>query len=116
MRWIVPFVLLATPCFCEQAAKPPCNAQNRGRFWPEQANTDSATARAASRSGDLQICTLGTWKYQWASLSVHVGQLGKGKGKVSGPGSKHVKASAPQPSAAGAGHAETPLSEGEPKP
>ena len=58
---------------------PPCNAPNRGRLFPEQANTDAAFARQAGRCGELQMCSLGVWKYAWVPLTVHITQLGKAR-------------------------------------
>lgn len=31
-----------------------------------------------ARSGELRLCTRGTWRYRWESPTVHVGQLAKG--------------------------------------
>ena len=76
MRWIVALLLFAIPCFPEEKERSPCNAQNRGRLWPEQANTDPALARQALHCGELQMCSLGTWKYGWQPLTVHISQLG----------------------------------------
>jgi hypothetical protein len=82
---IVLLVLLITPCFPEVTGKTACNAHNRGRFWPEQANTDSAFASKAARCGELEICSRGNWKYGWQLLTVHVDKLGKSP-KASLPG------------------------------
>jgi hypothetical protein len=69
-------VLLAMTCFSEEVVKPPCNAQNRGQLWPLESNYDHQAARRAERSGTLEICSPGIWKYRWQSLTVHVSQLG----------------------------------------
>jgi hypothetical protein len=61
----------------EEAAKPACNAHNVGRFWPEEANSDSETAQRAGRCGELLLCTRGVWTYSWQPLTVHINQLGK---------------------------------------
>ena len=79
MRWSVLLVLLAFPCFPQDARKPSCNARNRGRLWPEQANTDRDFARRAARCGELEMCTRGVWRYGWQPLTVHVSQLGRGR-------------------------------------
>jgi len=70
-------VLLTTPCFPEANEKPRCNAHSLGRFWPDEANTDSAFARQAARCGELEICSRGNWKYSWQMLTIHVSKLGK---------------------------------------
>ena len=79
MRWFVALVLLAIPCCAGEAGKPPCNKQNRGRLWPDQANTDPAALKQAGQRGELQMCTLGAFRYRWQPLTVHVSQLGKGR-------------------------------------
>jgi len=84
---ILLFVLLITPCFPDVTLeKTACNAQNRGRFWPEEANTDSAFARQAARCGELEICSRGNWKYSWQLLTVHISKLGKSRMPTGAPG------------------------------
>lgn len=78
MRWSVLLLLLVLPCLAEDLTRPPCNARNRGQFWPEQANSDREAARQAARCGELQVCTVGLWRHHWEPLTVHVTQLGKG--------------------------------------
>jgi len=53
------------------AQKPPCNAANQGRFWPEEANINRDAARRLSQSGELETCALAVWKYKWKRLSVN---------------------------------------------
>jgi hypothetical protein len=65
--------------FAEQAERPSCNAQNLGRFWPDQANWDHAAAHRAEYCGQLLIRTRGTWTHRWQPLTVHVKQLGKSR-------------------------------------
>jgi hypothetical protein len=69
-------LLMAFACFAQDAAKPACNKRTSGQFWPAEANSDSKAARALSRCGALQICTLnGGWRYKWVAVSVHVSQF-----------------------------------------
>jgi len=87
------------PCFSEDARRPACEKQNRGRLWPEQANNDHALARLAGQCGELQMCSRGTWKYGWQPLTVHISQLGKAqKQEIPGCAALSVKVSALHPS------------------
>ncbi|MGE5644609.1 MAG: hypothetical protein ACM336_02335 [Acidobacteriota bacterium] len=65
-------------------------------MWPEQANSDAAFARRAARCGELRMCSLGTWKYGWQPLTVHIGRLGKSPAR-SIPGCPATAASAASP-------------------
>lgn len=86
-------VLCGTVCFGEDAWRPPCNARNRGRLWPEQANSDPNAARRAGRCGELLICTPSVWKYHWRPLTVHINKLGKGpKREIPGCGEANTVA------------------------
>lgn len=114
MRWIAPLVLLVIPCFAEDTARPSCNAQNRGRLWPEQANTDPAFARQAGRCGELRMCSLGVWKYDWAPLTVHITQLGKARNReILGCGQQAGKATGPPVDRSPIGQSARQPSEGE---
>ena len=103
MRWIVVLVAFGTVCFAEEARRPPCNARNHGRLWPEQANSDRDFAQRAGRCGELLMCTVGVWKYRWQPLTVHVSQLGKGfKRGIPGCGEPNAEAaSRPLPRSSG---------------
>ena len=72
-------VIAATALANEPQAskKPACNAQLRGHFWPEAANSDPQLARKLSQCGELEICSMATWKYKWRPVAVNVRQLGK---------------------------------------
>lgn len=53
--------------------KPPrsaCNKQTQGRYWPEPANDDRKLAGRLMRSGDLQMCMRGFFRYNWEPLTV----------------------------------------------
>jgi hypothetical protein len=63
---------------------PACSAKRRGTFWPDQANQDRNLLMKLARSGELRLCTRGTWRYRWESPTVHVGQLAK-SGEVKSP-------------------------------
>jgi len=57
---ILPALLLsATLCGAADSAMPPCNAKNRGQFWPAEANRSGAAAQQAARCGELRMCTIG---------------------------------------------------------
>ena len=58
-------------------SKPVCNAANQGSLWPDAANHSRAAVRQFYQSGSLEMCSADDWKYQWRSLSVPVGRLGK---------------------------------------
>jgi hypothetical protein len=76
VKWMALPVLCGTACVADEARRPPCNAPNRGRLWPEQANSDREFARRAERCGELLMCTPGVWKSRWEQLTVHVSRLG----------------------------------------
>ena len=61
--------------------RPVCSASNRGMMWPAQANADSRLAIKLSRTGDLQICIKGPWKYHWHTPAIHWQDLRKDKTK-----------------------------------
>ncbi len=71
MKRIAILLLSALPCFAAEG-KPPCNAGNRGMVWPP-----AGTALFAGRCEAIEMCSLGTWKYAWQPLTVHVSRLGK---------------------------------------
>jgi hypothetical protein len=69
VRWMfIPMLMLACG-WAQEPPKPRCNAQQRGRLWPEGA--------ARSTCGQIEICTLSVWKYRWEPITVHVSQLAK---------------------------------------
>jgi hypothetical protein len=74
-------ILLSGLCLAEQDGKPRCSAKLRGRFWPEQANSDAKLAVTVARSGQLEMCAVRVWKYRWETLTVHVSQLAKERGQ-----------------------------------
>jgi hypothetical protein len=65
-------------CFADEVPKPPCNAVNHGRLWPEAANSSPDVAGQLSRSGELEMCTVSIWKYRWKRLTVDIRELEKG--------------------------------------
>jgi hypothetical protein len=64
--------------------RPACSAETRGLMWPAQANADARLAVKLSRTGDLQICLKGPWKYHWHSPAIHWQDLRKDKTKRGG--------------------------------
>jgi hypothetical protein len=62
------------------ATRPACIAENHLQMWPPWANDSAAEANALAKSGRLEICTRGAWRYRWTSPTVHISQLAhKGK-------------------------------------
>jgi hypothetical protein len=53
-----------------EAPKPECNAKSHGMFWPDAANSDRAVMRRAADCGELEMCSLGLWRYRWTPLTV----------------------------------------------
>ena len=104
MKWIVPLVLFSMPCFSEKNGRAPCNVHNRGRLWPDQANTDPVVASKAGRCGQLLMCSLVGFKYDWQPLTVHVSQLGKAHGDaIPGCAQNAGKGNAPRDSEGASG-------------
>jgi hypothetical protein len=69
LRWLlIPTIGLAC-CFAEQVKKPACDKQHQGMAWPEQ--------DARSACTEIEVCTVGVWKYRWQPVTVHVSQLAK---------------------------------------
>jgi hypothetical protein len=71
MKIAAMFTLLAGFGFAEEPRRPACTAQNRGSFWPAEANTSHEALLRLYRSGQLRLCTRATWRYQWEPLSVN---------------------------------------------
>jgi hypothetical protein len=71
----VGLVACFSPAFAGEKPKPRCNAQMRGRFWPEDANGNPLLAQAYARSGQLEICTREIWRHRWEPVTVHIRQL-----------------------------------------
>ncbi len=88
MKYAVLVALLAAVCSAEQpqepvAAKPECNAANRGKLWPQVANSSPDAGLELFERGELEKCsivktTFGS-KYKWQRLSVNVHDLVKQK-------------------------------------
>jgi len=64
--------------------RPACSATTRGMRWPAQANEDGRFAIKLSKTGSLQICMKGPWKYHWTAPVVHWPDLRKDKTKRGG--------------------------------
>jgi hypothetical protein len=79
MKYLGLFAILAAGCFAQEARKPVCNARNRGQFWPAEANVSQDAARQLFQSGELEMCSLATWRYRWDRLSVNVHHLAPAK-------------------------------------
>jgi len=79
MKWVAFIALCGVMCFAEEARKPVCNAQNRGQFWPAEANFSKDAARLFYQRGELEMCSQAVWKYRWERMSVNVRDLGKGR-------------------------------------
>jgi hypothetical protein len=77
VKWLIPVILLSVPCLADEPRKPRCNAQNQGRLWPEEANSDYSFRQRAAQAGELEMCARGLWRYGWEALTVHVNRLRK---------------------------------------
>jgi hypothetical protein len=77
VKWIVAAALLSLPIIAEEPPKPPCNSQNVAKFWPDQANSNPEARRRAAQSGELEICSHGTWRYHWEPVTVNISQIRK---------------------------------------
>jgi hypothetical protein len=77
MKYVVLLALFGAMGVAEQGRKPVCNARNRGRFWPEEANFSQDVARQLYQRGELEMCSLVVWKYKWEHISVNVRDLAK---------------------------------------
>jgi hypothetical protein len=84
-RLVLVCLILAAVSAGSDALRPACNAEMRGRFWPEKANGDADYAKRSAQCGELWICTKATWRHRWERLSVHISQLG-GNARVTAPG------------------------------
>ena len=57
------------------SARPHCGAETAGQMWPPAANQDQALVMKLAREGNLRICTMGLWQYQWQSPTVTLRQM-----------------------------------------
>ena len=78
MRYAAAVFLLSAIAVAEEQ-KPACTAANHGRFWPEEANTSAEAAHQLSHRGELEMCSVVVWKYQWRKLTVNVRDLPRKK-------------------------------------
>lgn len=71
MKYAIALAVLCSCTFAETNDRPACTSQHLGRFWPVEANTDSALARRLTQTGELQICTRSGIRYKWEHISVN---------------------------------------------
>ena len=71
MKFVLSLVMFGTLA-AAVPEKPVCNSRTRGHFWPEEANNNKVAARKYLQSGELEMCTMGSWKYRWQFLSIKV--------------------------------------------
>jgi hypothetical protein len=83
LRWMLVPMLALGALMGGEPQKPVCNAQNRGRLWPEGA------ARGTCRS--VEICTVDVWKYRWEPVTISVSQLSRGTKRKSGCAADHAE-------------------------
>lgn len=50
--------------------RPSCNADQLGRFWPASANDSRQSVYELSKTGELELCTRGIFRYRWEALTV----------------------------------------------
>ena len=82
MKYMALITLFGAMSFAGQDGKPACNAKLQGQFWPEQANWDHVAARQFYQTGELEVCSMATWRYRWQQISINVRNLGKGRHNV----------------------------------
>jgi len=75
MMRIASILLLAMAAFGQE--KPVCGENNRGQFWPSEANSDRVVLKQALNCGELRICSKGLWKYRWETVGATYWQLAK---------------------------------------
>ena len=68
-------LLISSPLFGAGPTKPACTSENRGRFWPEKANSDHAALSAFTRSGELEMCVGGFFHGHWERLAITYKEL-----------------------------------------
>jgi hypothetical protein len=71
VKWLAIPLLMAFSCYAQNpppAEKPACNAENRGKIWPEKAARHSATA-------PIELCSMRFWRYRWQQLTVDISHL-----------------------------------------
>jgi hypothetical protein len=67
------FLLALTLLSSPVGGKPPrsaCTRETQGQYWPEKANTDRKLAAQLMRSGELQMCSRGFFRYNWEPLTI----------------------------------------------
>ena len=55
--------------------RPHCDSHNVGQMWPDAANHDPALLLRLARGGNLRICGMGLWKWEWQSPTVSLRQM-----------------------------------------
>ena len=71
VKWLAIPMMIVFSGYAESpppAPKPVCNAQNRGRLWPEKAGRHTAGA-------PIELCSMHFLKYRWQKLTVDVSEL-----------------------------------------
>src|SRR5947208_14909914 len=101
MRYAAAIFLISAFSAMAEDQKPACNAANHGRFWPEAANASKEAAHQLSHNGELEMCSVVVWKYQWRKLTVNVKDLPRKKS------SRAAKAESGKPSTVAARQAVT---------
>ena len=66
---------LGTLALLAVSARPHCGVENAGQIWPDAANRDSGLLLKLAREGNLRVCSMGLWKYQWQSPTVSLRQM-----------------------------------------
>ena len=64
-------MLVAAILLGESRERPPCNATNIGRVWPDK--------DARGPCVQLEVCTYGSLRYKWRTLTVNISQLPKNR-------------------------------------
>ena len=72
---LLPVVFLFLSSALALPAGSRCSAKQDGQFWPKDANSDPAEAKAALACGALQICQRVDWRHRWEQVGVPFWQL-----------------------------------------
>jgi hypothetical protein len=70
--WFVILIFVATASGAPdtKAVKPACNAQTKGKIWPENTSRGNGVP--------IEICATRFWRFRWEQLTVDVSQLKAG--------------------------------------
>ena len=77
LKFFLIALILGQPEVAVERRKPVCNAATVGDFWPSEANRDRIALARFARTGELELCGHGIWRYHWMHLTVQIHRLAK---------------------------------------